>query len=143
MCDDTLGLADALFGLLDNVVWGLVGKADNDGSLGSDSHGGSGEDCGQDGKGCEAHFERVDRVLRNVCERSLNQVLCSAAVVCRGVLDVIRKVEGLHVIQPTNRRRRHAVGERPITAASTIIRAWHSAHSSAHSSAHPTSQRSP
>lgn len=43
VCDDALGFADSLLGFLYDVVWSVVGKADNNGSLGSDSHGGSGE----------------------------------------------------------------------------------------------------
>lgn len=54
--DNTLGLANPLLSLLHDVIWGVVGEADNNGFLGSDSHGGSGEQCGQDGKSSEAHF---------------------------------------------------------------------------------------
>lgn len=58
MRDDALGLADTLFGLLYNVVWCLIGKADNDRSLGDGGHGRSSEQGGQDGEGSEAHAER-------------------------------------------------------------------------------------
>ena len=92
MCDDTLGLADTLLGFFDDVVWCVVGEADYNGFLGSSSHSGSGEQCGQDRKSSEAHFEEVDRILRKGGERSLYQVRYSAMVVCCGVVDVIRKV---------------------------------------------------
>lgn len=66
MCDDSFRLANALFGLLYNVVWRLVGEADNHRPLGSGGHGRSSEQGGQDGEGSEAHVER--RLCEEPCE---------------------------------------------------------------------------
>lgn len=54
--DDALSLANTLLRLLYYVVRGVVGEADDDGSLRSDGHGGSGEQGGQNGEGSEAHI---------------------------------------------------------------------------------------
>ncbi len=88
--DNALSLADALLGLLNDVVWGVVWEADNDRSLRSDSHGGSGK--GEQGReDSEAHYENVDRAWET-CERAFYQRCCSVVVVKRGVVGVIRKV---------------------------------------------------
>lgn len=86
MGDDTLGLTDALLGLLYDVVWRLVGEADNDGSLGSGGHGGSGEQGGQNGQSSETHFEGFDQVLRRARKRGFYQVVvrwCAVLRTCR------------------------------------------------------------
>lgn len=68
MGDDALGLADALLGLLYDMIRRVVGEADDDGFLWGDSHGGSGEESGQNRESSEAHLPaRVDGRLRNGC----------------------------------------------------------------------------
>jgi hypothetical protein len=129
--DDALGLANALLGLLYDVVWGLVRKADDDGSLGSDSHGGSGEQRSQDGEGSEAHCADFGRV----CESRASGVLIRVVrcVRCLRSCRFLGKVGAWgHYGVPGRSKPRecviapsplNAVGEPPITALSNHHRA--------------------
>lgn len=50
VCDHARGLANSLFGLLNNMVWRFFGPANDDGALGSGGHGEGSEERDDEGK---------------------------------------------------------------------------------------------
>lgn len=76
MCDNAFGLANALLGLIYNVIWGLIGKADDDRPLGSDSHSGGSKESGQDGKSGEAHVEEFGLVCARFASGAFIRCSC-------------------------------------------------------------------